>query len=129
MKYDYAIERLKDMNQGKEMEFYCPDGRWRTDEQPELTRIEKLNSPIGYRTKPTPRKVPWGPEDVKPGMVFKHQSWPTGWSAPVSVTSLMVHWAPVTRVKSLTYNELKLEWLYSLDGKTWFPCEKDEVIR
>lgn len=86
---------------------------------------------IEYRRKPTPRKVPFGAEDIKPGMVFNTIPVPpdVGFTAPVRVG--------LDGILFIRYNHrggdlvgwehLAKFWLWSTDGQTWHPCEKDEV--
>lgn len=69
-KYKHAMERLSDMAEGKEIEWNdC--GEWKKDSEPWLQSVDHMNSPNLIRTKETPTKLPFGPEDIRPGMVFQ----------------------------------------------------------
>ena len=68
--------------------------------------------------------VPWGPEDVKPGMVFRGIENTVGWYMPMAVTEEFVGFAgPICQYKR--WAEMQETVLWSLDGKTWARCEKE----
>lgn len=76
-----------------------------------------------YRRKPTRRTVPLGPEDIKPGMVFRHEAWACGcrtfWETSpegicLGISTLTTKW-----------KNLREEWLYSTDGITFRRCDKE----
>ena len=129
MKYDYAIERLKDLNEGKEMEFMNGSTReWALDRSPELSRLNMMNDPTRYRTKPAPRKVPWGLEDIRSDMWFKN---PNDCS---EYEGFKIDWCNHVNVRidgrTMSYEDLQKDYVYRVDGSlTYLPCEKDEVTK
>ena len=80
---------------------------------------------------PAPKKmVPWGPADVKPGMVFRTQhSNESYWCQPLNVGLLGVLFISQNISNSdnwcICWKTLQEAWLWSLDGVTWARCEKE----
>lgn len=122
-KYKHAMERLSDMAEGKEIEWNdC--GLWTRDPEPWLQTVEHLNSPQLIRTKPTPSKVPFGPEDIKAGMWFKLRSWAPGCRRLViTVYNHGIHLGDDIST-TITWDALLKDYSYSFDAITWHPCEK-----
>lgn len=122
-KYKHAMERLSDMAEGKEIEWNgC--GLWTRDPEPWLQTVEHLNSPQLIRTKPTPSKVPFGPEDIKAGMWFKLRSWAPGCRRLViAVYNHGIHLGDDINT-TITWDALLKDYSYSFDAITWHPCEK-----
>ena len=119
-KYKHAMERLSDMAEGKEIEWNdC--GEWKKDSEPWLQSVDHMNSPNLIRTKETPTKLPFGPEDIRPGMVFQ----------VVGISG--VSWRPPECVENggvllfgswHGWESLMQNFQWSTDAITWHPCEK-----
>lgn len=121
-KYKHAMEMLSAINSEQETEWRKMSGEWLPDKEPQNTCLDILNDPKRYRVKETPSKVPFGPEDIKPGMVFRCEFNDAVWMRPMRVSASGIHWDYSLR---LPFEELASKhWQWSLDAITWHPCEK-----
>lgn len=106
-------------------------GRLMENWQPEPNRPEEWrHTQCRYRRKPSPRKVPIGPEDIKPGMVFNTipVAPNVGFTVPVRVGLDGILFVRNNRsAEVIQWEHLQKFWSWSTDGETWAPCEKDEV--
>ena len=125
-KYKHAMERLADMAEGKEIEWNdC--GLWKKDSEPWLQSVDHMNSPNLIRTKETPAKIPFGPEDIRPGMVFNTipVAPNVGFTVPARVGLDGILFVRNNRgADVIQWEHLQKFWAWSTDGTTWHPCEK-----
>lgn len=107
-----------------EVECFSPiEERWVSCANPSLPQWREDRV---YRRKPIKRTVPLGPEDIKPGMVFRWtSSSSTTWVAPSLVEEGGVFLQTTTCFNRVSWELLRWHWLYSTDGVTWHKCEKE----
>jgi hypothetical protein len=90
----------------------CPDPTW------DWRRCD-------YRIKPTPKRLPLGPEDVPPGSVVRRcgdPEWLWRGICPDSVNGILVR----STASHVSFKELMDNYIISRDGgKTWEPCWKE----
>ena len=120
-KYKHAMEMLSAINAGHQTEWKRMTGEWLPDNEPPNTCLDILNDPKRYRVKETPTKLPFGPEDIRPGMVFQ----------VVGISG--VSWRPPELVENggvllfgswHGWESLMQNFQWSTDAITWHPCEK-----
>lgn len=102
-------------------------GKWSDVEV--LETLDWTKTPSHYRLKPTPKRVPLGPDDVPPGSVIRDKSWTCSkWVAIIQCDELGVWWHCCDRARSQVWASLVEGWEISRDnGKTWLPCWKEAV--
>lgn len=126
-KYKHAMEIIENWER-VEIGFGYPERSWNEAKQsPDSFTLSQLNDRALFRIKPTPSKVPLGPEDIKPGMVFRQEGWQCGFLAPVAVLSNAVCFR-CGQGESFTvyYEDLRRSYMFSLDGIHWLPCDKND---
>jgi len=98
--------------------------------KPAPVRPGDLTWEYAFRRKPTPKRVPLGPEDVPPGSAIRHKGWPTWEWVPVvprasGVSNVGLAWRD-TSLPGWRWDELAVGYEISRDGgKTWEPCWKE----
>lgn len=109
----------KAFKEGKEVEVY--EGMvWKPTSYVELYKLARYENI--YRIKPTLKRVPLGPEDIKPGDILKGEHWPNGVWGYIQPRISFVSFSN----GEIKYNELMIGYLISHDGgKTWLPCWKE----
>ena len=131
-KYKHAMEILKTLQEDPERVQMLPEcnhgAEWCDADvhNTEPAMLSELDNPSFWRIKPTPSKVPWGPEDVRPGYVFRELD-ANSFYAFYCVSARGVQLARLD--DTLTFLMLRNRWEYSTDGINWAACEKDEVVK
>ena len=128
MKYKHAMERLRDLEDGKEIEWNdC--GEWKKDSEPWLQSVDHMNSPNLIRTKETTTKLPFGPEDITSNMWFRLRSW----VPPARRLVVAVYRHGITLGDDINttilWDGLLKDYSYSTDAITWHPCEKPSTTQ
>lgn len=106
---------------------YGPAGPWET-----LGNNIILSEGFEYRIKPEKKRVPLGPDDVKPGAAFRRLEWGENlWCVVLGVgpESFMIQVGVDCYPNSIKFLELcwQSDAQISNDGgKTWQPCYKEE---
>lgn len=124
-KYKHAMERIRDMEAGLEMEAWTDEqgGFWTTDSEPTNWSLDAFNDPNRIRTKPTPSKVPFGPEDITSDMWFAvnatHHKWLKASSLYSDGIALPIH-------AFVNYQQLREQFVYRRDGWEMNRTEKCE---
>lgn len=132
MNYQHATEIIEALKTDPSSVDFWSVGQWRpitcVMNNFQFLCLGTLGNPERVRIRPTPRKVPFGPEDIKPGMVFRVPSnGDIRFRVPHQVETDGIRWTYDTGVDS--WIALKAYWEYSTDGVTWAKCEKDEVVK
>jgi len=87
----------------------------------------KLDRRGAYRRKPALKRVPLGPEDVKPGSLVRLPGAASTWCAVLEVD----RWSITAFTRAATVLDyLKLQSAYEISrdgGKTWHGCWKEEA--
>ena len=124
-KYKHAMEIIENWDR-VEIGFGYPERSWNEAKQsPDSFALSQLNDRALFRIKETPSKVPFGPEDITHDMLFRRKEWTCGWRLCTAVGPAGVSLA-MNPPCTTTWEELQSEWLWSINGKTWHPCEKAE---
>lgn len=122
-KYKHAMEIIENWER-VEIGFGYPERSWNEAKQsPDSFTLSQLNDRALFRLKPTPRKVPFGPEDIRSDMWFRHKQW----------DPCVRHRAIYCRDKEVkmrdvmvSYETLQKEFVFRMDGcSKELPCEKE----
>lgn len=110
-----------------EVEQYYSKDNWRPPITADLHafKMECIGNPEIFRLPPKKRLVEWTAEDVKPGMVFRRDSWDgTTWQNFHAVGSKGIFWDQPCREITHWRELIDNGWQWSMDAVTWHPCAR-----
>lgn len=128
--YSYAKRMIEAEEQGQVLEYYSGTDRWSIEhDHIQGHSVGWLNNRDNIRIRPTPRKVPLGPEDIRGKMQFK---WIGGgpldrsrWQA-LGATGITLFSYGLGGPVTLSFMALRDDYLVTEDdGATFNRCEKD----